>query len=185
MNQSKHRHQRHHFEHKGANSDIGILLQCFIQPLHANGGEEDGQAAHQVQNPLLPHPGNHLYRNRQYRIRHYHHHQIDNQQLVGCLTQQALVIPNLGTGPDTIGRDTQLGNHQKNTDCCGSSVDLSRSVFQQNTGNIRETNQRKDECRHVEDGIHHHIQFQRLFLRHDNKTSSAGITGFSVSFSNH
>ena len=158
VDQDEHQDQGQEFDRDLPDRDIGIMLQSFIKPFHADKGQE-GIGAHDHIEELLPlQTGHGGQQNEKGRIGNGRGHQAQDEQFLDRPAQLFLVIPDAGHGPDAVGGHAQLGEHGEIGNERGRELDLARSFRQQDPGYIRERDQRENERRHGQKRVHDEIE---------------------------
>ena len=147
MYHQKHGDQCNQLKENRAHSDIRIFFQGFIEPLHPQSIECNGQADDQIKYPLFPESWHQTKDQKENNIGNHTHDHINIQKLMCGLCQLPSVIPHSGTGTDTISRNPQLRQHGKIRYQRSGKGYLPRPCRKQDSGNVGKGNQRKEKRR--------------------------------------
>ena len=144
MDEQEHRGEGDQLEQKRTDRDIGIALKPLVEPFHLNRAEQDRDAHHQVEGPVIRQRRDKEYADKKCGIRDDAHHQVDHQELLNSPAQFFAVIPDLRTGADPVRWDSELGKHGeiRNQRCCKS--DPAVPLRSEYAGYIRKGDDRKD-----------------------------------------
>ena len=111
VDQKKHADHGNQLKDDGTDSDVCILLQSLIQPLHADGGKEDCGTDDDIKRSVLLQLRHKQDRQQKHEVRHRADNEIQHQKLMRRARQFFFVVPHHSADAYAVNWDAELCKH--------------------------------------------------------------------------